>query len=416
MVRGAHHPDHPRPRGGGLPIEGRSHGSMDIQLIDRDEELKRMREEISSAPRIALDCEAAGFHRYSDQLCLLQLTAGSVTYLVDPFAVSPAETLRPLLEDPRREVIMHGADFDLRLLDRDLGIHLTSLFDTQVAATLLGKPGIGLQSLLSDELGIHLPKKYQRADWAIRPLPEPMLQYAAKDTLHLLDLADRLSDELERAGRRAWVEEELRELEKIRFTEPEPADPAARMKASRDLSDREVHRLREAIAWRDAIARERDRAPFRVTNDSVLVEIARRSPGSVEDLVKVRGINERLARQSGEELLDRLAQVDALPDREVQGLPRRERNGRGRPPPEEEERFYRLKDVRNRTAERLGIDRGALISNSVLTDLAAEPPRTLEELTHVPSVRRWQAELMGAEMLAALAGSGAEAGEGAGPE
>ena len=385
---------------------GRSHGSMDIRLIDRDDELERMRDEVHSAPRIALDCEAAGFHRYSDQLCLLQLTARSTTYLVDPFAVSPAEILRPILEDPRREVVMHGADFDLRLLDRDLGINLTGLFDTQVAATLLGKPGLGLQSLLSDELGIHLPKKYQRADWAIRPLPDPMLQYAAKDTLHLLDLADRLARELEEAGRRAWVEEELRELEKIRYSEPEPADPAARLKASRDLSDREVHRLREALEWRDAIARERDRAPFRVTNDSVLVEIARRSPRSMEELVEVRGLNERLARQSGGELLERLALVDALPQDEVQGLPRREYTGRGRPPPEEEERFYRLKDVRNRTAERLGIDRGALISNSVLTDLAAEPPRTLDELIRTPSVRRWQAELMGPDILAALTGTG----------
>lgn len=378
---------------------------MEIRLIDRDDELRRMQDEVGSARRIALDCEAAGFHRYSDRLCLVQLTAEATTYLLDPFAVSPETVLRPLLEDPEREVIMHGSDFDLRLLDRDLGIHLSGLFDTQVAATLLGKSGIGLQSLLSTELGIHLPKKYQRADWALRPLPDPMLQYAAKDTIHLMDLADRLAEQLEQAGRREWVEEELRELEKTRFSEPEPADPAARMKASRDLSDREVHRLREALEWRDAIAQERDRAPFRVTNDSVLVEIARRSPRSMAELVDVRGLNGRLAQESGSELLERLARVDALPDAEVQGLPRREGNGRGRPPPEEEERFYRLKDVRNRTAERVGIDRGALISNSVLTELAAQVPRDLDELGRVPAIRRWQVEVMGSDLLAALNGS-----------
>lgn len=380
-------------------------GPMDIRLIDRDDELQRMQDEVGSARRISLDCEAAGFHRYSDRLCLVQLTAGSTTYILDPFSVSPETVLRPLLEDPSREVVMHGADFDLRLLDRDLGIHISGLFDTQVAATLLGKSGIGLQSLLSTELGIDLPKKYQRADWALRPLPDPMLQYAAKDTIHLMDLADRLNEEAERAGRRGWVEEELRELEKIRFSEPEPADPAARMKASRDLSDREVHRLREALEWRDAIARERDRAPFRIANDSVLVEIARQSPQSMDELMDVRGLNGRLARESGGELLERLARVNALPDAEVQGLPRRDGNGRGRPPPEEEERFYRLKDVRNQTAERVGIDRGALISNSVLTELAAQVPRDMDELLRIPAVRRWQVEVMGSELLAALNGS-----------
>ncbi|TVR62079.1 MAG: ribonuclease D [Gemmatimonadales bacterium] len=390
---------------GGEVAQRQAQGPMDIRLIDRDDELQRMQDEVGSARRISLDCEAAGFHRYSDRLCLVQLTAGSTTYILDPFSVSPETVLRPLLEDPSREVVMHGADFDLRLLDRDLGIHISGLFDTQVAATLLGKSGIGLQSLLSTELGIDLPKKYQRADWALRPLPDPMLQYAAKDTIHLMDLADRLNEEAERAGRRGWVEEELRELEKIRFSEPEPADPAARMKASRDLSDREVHRLREALEWRDAIARERDRAPFRIANDSVLVEIARQSPQSMDELMDVRGLNGRLARESGGELLERLARVNALPDAEVQGLPRRDGNGRGRPPPEEEERFYRLKDVRNQTAERVGIDRGALISNSVLTELAAQVPRDMDELLRIPAVRRWQVEVMGSELLAALNGS-----------
>gem|GEM_PF-5100892 len=119
----------------------------------------------------------------------------------------------------------------------------------------------------------------------------------------------------------------------------------------------------------------------------------------------MRGLNGRLAQESGSELLERLARVDALPDAEVQGLPRREGNGRGRPPPEEEERFYRLKDVRNRTAERVGIDRGALISNSVLTELAAQVPRDLDELGRVPAIRRWQVEVMGSDLLAALNGS-----------
>jgi len=375
---------------------------MDIRLIERSEELQDVQRHLASAERIALDCEAAGFHRYSDRLCLVQLTYGDRTYLLDPLSIDVEGLLRPILEDPDREVVMHGADFDLRLLDRDLDINLRGLFDTQIAASMLGIDGIGLQSLLERTLDVSLSKKYQRADWAKRPLPEEMLKYAALDTHHLLDLADRLARELEEAGRMQWAREEFQELQKIRYEEPDESDPAARLKAARDMADREVHRLREALRWRDEIARERDRAPFRVANDSVLIQAARQPPGSVEELINIRGMNRGLARQEGEGLVRRLEAVEALPDGEVQGLPPRDHSGRGRPPPEAQDRMRTLKAVRNQRAADLGIDRGSLLPNALLEELALEPPESIEDVSRVPGIRNWQAQLLGPDLLEAL--------------
>lgn len=377
---------------------------METRYVDDAGGLAEVGSAVASAERIALDCEAAGYHRYSDRLCLVQLTVGSTTFLIDPFTVDPAPILEPVLGGPAPEVLMHGADYDVRLLDRDLGLQLRGLFDTQIAAALVGEETLGLSALLERRLGVRLSKKYQKADWAQRPLPDPMREYAALDTSHLRDLADALRSELEERGRLEWALEECRELEKVRFDAGEPTDPVARMKAARDLTPREVDRLRTALAWRDEVAKELDRAHFRVVGDPALIEVARRSPSGLDDLEGVPGMNRSLARNRGAELLDRLRTVDELPEEALQGLPRppRNGNGRGRPLPEVEERFARLRDVRNAHAETLGLAKGTLLPNALLQRIAESPPGSPEALAETPGIRRWQSEVLGAALLEVL--------------
>ncbi|TVP45323.1 MAG: hypothetical protein EA350_09555 [Gemmatimonadales bacterium] len=377
---------------------------MDIRLIDRDDDLDEARELTAGLPSVALDCEAAGFHRYSDRLSLVQLTAGPVTFLLDPLSLDPREVLRPLVENPEIEVLMHGADFDVRLLDRDLDLRLTGLFDTQIAASLLGESGIGLSALLDRYFGVKLTKKYQRADWAERPLSDGMKEYAAHDTLHLAGLADLMKERLETSGRMAWAEEEFRELEKLRWTPAESdEDPVARVKGAKDLSPRESERLRAALRWRDAIAKDRDKALFRVAGDPVLVEVARQGPTSVAQLADIQGMNGGLARGEGEPLVEEITRIADLPESGLTPFPRGPRgNGRGRPLPEVEERFQRLKAVRNKHAEELGIDRGTLLPNAVIQAMADEPPESVEALASVPGLRRWQAGVLGDELIETL--------------
>ncbi len=361
--------------------------------------------DLAGATRIALDCEAAGFHRYSDRLCLIQLTVGPRTYILDPLGFDPSDILRRPLEDPAVEVLMHGADFDLRLLSRDLGIKLRGLSDTQIYAALTGEEGLGLQSLLESRLGVTLSKKYQRADWAQRPLTESMLEYAAEDTRHLERLAGLLLEDLDRLGRRAWADEECRALEAVAddVLDDAEVDPVTRVKGARDLSPRQVTALREALSWRDEIAREKDRAPFRVIGEPPLVEAVARKPRRVEDLLEIRGFPKGLARSDGKELLRRLPAVPELAEGELVPYPKGDSRGPGRPPPEVEARFRRLKDIRNRVADELELPRGTLLANAVLTEIARELPKTREELLAVEGMRQWKAEALGDRLLEEVA-------------
>jgi len=374
---------------------------MSFIFIDDAPGAARLAAELRLHSRIALDCEAAGFHRYSDRLCLVQISTPEGDYILDPLAFDPSDVLRPVLEDPGIELVVHGADYDLRLLDRDLDIRPQAIFDTQPAAALLGEPSLGLAALLERHLGIVVSKKHQRADWARRPLPEDMLEYATTDTRHLLQLSDLLRDGLEKLGRLEWAREEFRALERIRWEGPDE-DPVVKVRGSKDLGLLELAALRATLVWRDRVARKRDRAPFRVAGDQALLDVARARPASLDALAQVPGMNPNLARTEGEWLIEQIARLTTLAPAELLPYPERRTNGRGRPPPEIEELTERLKVARNRRAETLGIDRGTLMPNSVINEIAWVQPKTLSELHAIQGVKVWQADAVGPDLLEVL--------------
>ncbi len=374
---------------------------MGIRYVTNHDDAAEVTRALEGVDSIALDCEAAGFHRYSDRLCLIQLTTPSATFLLDTLAFDPAEILAPVLTPTGREVVMHGADFDVRLLDRDLGLRIRGLFDTQIAASLLGVSSPGLSNLLKKFLGVELSKKYQRADWAERPLPEEMLRYAADDTHHLHELRGILAERLQEAGRTDWAEEEFRLQEEIRFEDNTPADPVLRVRAARDLSTRDVALLRTALEWRDATAQKLDRAPFRVAGDDVLLRVVEARPRSVDELSEIRGFSGSVAGREGADLVRRIGEIARAPEEDLLPYPPTPSNGRGeRPSPEEEDRMRRLKGVRNRAAGELGIEKGVLLPNHLLQEIAARAPGDRSSLLDVPGVRKWQVEVLGRTLLA----------------
>ncbi|MEE2897041.1 MAG: HRDC domain-containing protein [Gemmatimonadota bacterium] len=378
---------------------------MSYTHIESERDVGALIADLNSAKRITLDCEAAGFHRYSDRICLVQLSTADATYVVDPLAFDPSDVLRDVVEDPLREVVMHGADFDLRLLHRDLGLDLHGLFDTQIAASLLGLETLGLASLLGERFGVKLSKKYQRADWAERPLTEGMLDYAASDTIYLLALRDQLVEELTEAGRLAWVEEECRALEQsatMRKDGAAPRDPVTRVKGARHLSPRQVTALREALSWRDEVARERDKAPFRIVGDGPLIDAVALHPRRAEELTSIKGFPRGLAKGEGRQLVSRLHAVVAIPEEELVPYPRKGGGGPGHPPPEVEELAEKLKAARNKAADELGLARGTLLSNAVLVEVARAAPEDTEALAAVGGMRRWRMHVLGDDLLAVI--------------
>lgn len=375
-----------------------------VQYIDTADGLEQVSRSLAGGGDLAVDCEAAGYHRYSDRLCLVQLSTPSETFVLDPLAVDPTPHLKPFLEDPARRVLMHGGSYDLRLLRRDLDISVARLADTQVAAGFLGEPAMGLQKLLLKHLGVRLAKKYQKADWARRPLSRDMIEYAAGDTCHLHRLTAVLEDALRKMGRLHWAEEECQRLVESAAgaREPDsPPDPVTRFKGARRMDARTVTALREAIAWRDRIARSLDRAPFRVATDAALLAAVAARPTTVSQLANVKGFSPRLAARSGRSLLEALGRVRRLARRDLQPYPV-VRGGRGRPTPEEEATLDRITAVRNRVAEQLGLDRGRVMANHLLREVVAVRPGSVAELEAMPGVRRWQVEILGRKLLGAL--------------
>ena len=381
-----------------------SRGTGSATYVETVHDAKRVERAAERASTLAVDCEAAGYHRYSDRLCLVQLSTPSETFVLDPLALDLTPHLKPLLEDPRRRVLIHGAAYDLRLLRRDLNISVARLGDTQVAASFLGEPAVGLQALLEKHLAIRVSKRFQKADWARRPLSPEMIDYAAGDTRHLHHLAALLEDRLAARGRLDWAREEYSWLVEA-ATGPEELeiapDPVTRVKAARKLDPRDVTALREAIKWRDGIARSLDRAPFRVASDAALLGAVMARPASVVQLARVRQFPPQLANSRGRSLLAALRRVDGLAPRELTPYPVG-RSRRARHTPEAEAAFERLKAARNRAAQELGLDRGRVMANHALREVVAAQPGSLADLKALRDVRRWQVDVLGRELLKAL--------------
>ena len=358
---------------------------------------------LATEPLVAVDTEAASFHRYRDRIFLIQLASPTRTEIIDPLAVGDLVPLGRLLADATVEKTFHDADYDLRMLDRDYGFRARRLFDTRVAAQLAAEPAVGLAALLEKYLGVSLAKEHQKADWSRRPLPPAMLAYAAADTEHLLALRERLRARLMTLGRLGWAEEEFTRLEQLRWTgTADGGDAFLRIKGAKALPPRQLAALRELYDWRESLAAEQDRATFRIIGNDALLAVAKALPRTATDLRSIAGLPATLAERHGAALLDSVGRALALPE---PALPRIERPPRQPRDPAVEARVERLKAARNRVAARLGLDPGVLCGRSTLEAIArTQPlPRDRADLGRIEELRRWQIDVLGEELLGALA-------------
>ena len=354
---------------------------------------------IANSRILALDTEGASFHRFVDRIYLLQLSTREQTAIIDPLPVGKPAGMGRMLEDPGVEIVFHDADYDLRLLHQDYGWHTRNIFDTRVAAQLLGIRAFGLAALLEKYFGVKLDKKHQRADWSMRPLTQGMLDYAAQDTIHLLELRDRLKAELERTGRWEWALEEFGLLEGTRWNDDDSANAFLRIKGARDLSRRELAILRELVPWRDAIAGQLDRATFRVLGNEQLLEISKQQPASRDVLGAIKGMPRGILDSRGGELLDAVKRGLAVPDAELPRFPKAQRWDRD---PDFDSRVNALKTARDSAATRLDLDPGVLCSRDRMEAVARKNPSSREELESIPELRRWQARELGDAFVKAL--------------
>ncbi|HWN19047.1 MAG TPA: HRDC domain-containing protein [Gemmatimonadales bacterium] len=373
---------------------------MTVRLIASQNELEQLFRRFEGEPLLAVDTEAASFHRFHDRIYLLQLSSRQETAVVDPLAVTSLAPLAAALADPNVEVVFHDADYDLRLLNLEYGFGINNLFDTRIAAQLLNEPGVGLATLLEKYLGVKLDKRYQRADWSARPLSPEMLEYAAADTHHLPTLRDLLREQLHERGRLEWAEEEFGLATGARWSPPDMDEPAyLRLKGAKALPGRSLAVLRELFTWRDQLARRTDKAAFRILNNEPMLAMAQTPPADLAGLKAVRGIGGEQAERRGREILAAVQRGLTVPEAD---LPRVERPPRRPADPAYEARLERLKDARNLLAAQYELAPGVLCPNGTLEAIARLNPGTMDELAKVPELRRWQLREIGGGLLAAL--------------
>ncbi|MEI2268229.1 MULTISPECIES: ribonuclease D [unclassified Microbacterium] len=360
---------------------------------------------------VAVDVERASGFRYSQRAYLIQVyRRGSEVYLFDPPAIGDLSALQAAIGD--EEWVLHAASQDLPSL-REAGLEPPRIFDTELAARLLGHERVGLGAVVEQTLGITLAKAHSAADWSTRPLPQGWLEYAALDVLHLIDVRDALAAELDEQEKTGFAQEEF---EAVRTRAPKPAreEPWRRLSGLHTVRGRRALAVARAL-WtaREEYAREEDVSPGRLVPDRSLVAAVIADPATKQDLARVKEFTGRASRNQ----LDRWwAAIEA--GRADPALPSERGPGDGMPPPRAwadrnpaaDARLKAAKPVVEARAEELHMPTENLLTPDLLRRVAWNPPaeitaESVGEALLTLGARTWQIEQTAQVIAAAFVDS-----------
>ena len=376
------------------------HSPPPYTVVSKAGHFHRMLESLITASRLAIDIEADSLYHYYEKVCLIQISTDRETYILDPLEIQEVAELAPLMANPSVEKVFHAASYDVYCLRRDYGFAFANIFDTHIAAQLLGYEFLGLSALMEQILGIYHSKRRQRDDWSHRPLDPEQLEYAAMDTHHLLRLRDALEAELLEKARLEWAQEEFEIAASAERPEKEfDTEGFRRIKGSRDLSLQDQVVLRALYLVRDKMARIMDVPPFKVLNNSVLLELVRHPPASPREMFNRPGISYRVARRFTADILRTIGDARRL-DPSFMETPAR---NNWKPPSRAAKlRLEALKLWRQERARQLNLHVGVVFPANVLENLSVAPPATVEELANLPGMRQWRVREFGEEIIEVL--------------
>lgn len=364
------------------------------------EALAELARAIEGCGSIGLDTESDSLYHHFDKVCLVQIaTDRGDLFLVDTLVIRDLAPLAPALADPAIVKVLHGADYDVTTLKRDFAFSFASIFDTMIAARLLGKAQIGLAALARDELGVTLDKGNQKDDWSRRPLSPQQEAYALADVRHLVELRTRLEAKLAGCGRLGWLREECAAVAALEaITRRRDPNAWLGIKGARRLAPRARAVLRELHAWRERRAEETDTPPFKVLGSEALLKLATLRPKLSADLRAVPGVLPRLQRQA-DAILAAVRRAEDLPEAALPEVPRAPRPV---VPDAVLRRAERLKGWRARKAAELQLEASVVLPQRLIDRLAEASPRDPAELASIEGLRRWRAEAFAADLLAAV--------------
>ncbi|MFZ5908634.1 MAG: ribonuclease D [Chloroflexota bacterium] len=343
---------------------------------------------------LAVDTESNSLYAYREQVCLVQFSTPQTDYLVDPLALDDLSPLGALFADPALEKVFHAAEYDLICLKRDFGFAVANIFDTRWAVRLLGYAADGLDHLLAEKFDIRVDKRYQKADWARRPLSADQVNYARLDTHYLLPLKDILQAELESKDLAQLAREDFQRACRVEI----PAGRAAlweRMGNNHALTPRERTILKELYDCRERIARDLDRPPFKVMGDRQLFDIARLPPQQPDELLGL-GLSYRQVSRWGRAILEAVQRGQEAPLVRPQQAER----------PDEAylSRLEALKGWRKSAARKMGVESDVVLPRTLMESLAEAGPRDMTKLADLLAGSSWRMAHFGPQILKVMKG------------
>ena len=361
---------------------------------------------------LALDTESDSLYSYFPKICLIQLSAPAhvddpnplavVDFLVDPLRLGDLAPLGELFSSPQVEVIMHASENDMLLLYRNFGFTFGCVFDTQLAARILGWKQVGLAAILENQFGIVSDKRMQRTNWGKRPLTPQQIAYAQMDTHYLLALREKLITELK--GRHRWEEAQdaFAHLAQIDYAQRQTEERTFwNMKSTREVPLTQLGVLETLWRWREDEARRQDRPPFKVVTDQILIEVAKTLPGDRAALGQVPGLSDNQDERYGAALLRAVQEGRTHPQPRFPEAELRPENALDRPGLA---RYDALRKWRSEKATVRDVAPDIVLPNSTLLAIALRNPTSEVDLLTIPDLGPWKVRTYGAEILATLHG------------
>ena len=368
---------------------------LPVEIVSQSAQLDVAVQGMAGSRAIALDTESNSFHHYPEQLCLIQIATHHKVHIIDTISLKELAPLKEVLVDDSIKKVVHGADYDIRSLDRHYGFRIRNLYDTNIAARFAGITQFGLAALIKDLLGvtIHKSKRLQRADWGRRPLSAEALDYATTDVRYLLALRETLDHRLQALGRTAWVAEECARLEEVRYTAPNLETAYLSVEGAKNLDGCGLAILQSLFLFREEEARRQRRPPFFVIPDAALISLAT-SPTAA--LSEVPGLGQTGLQRFGRGLQQALRDGLAAPPIHRPPTMTAERVSH-----EQIQRLSRLKAWRASLSATLSLDPALLWPTASLERLAKAPDTLGVELTSA-NIRRWQRDHFASSLHAYL--------------
>ncbi|MEQ8666200.1 MAG: ribonuclease D [Rhodospirillales bacterium] len=367
-------------------------------VITTTEALRSFVEDARTAPYITIDTEFMRENTYWPILCLIQVAIGGremddpkTSAVIDPLGDTiDLAPLFELLADENVLKVFHAARQDLEIFFRLQGRLPAPVFDTQVAAMVLGfGDSIGFENLIAKTTGASVDKGARFTDWSLRPLAQRQIEYALADVVLLAPAYDKLAEQLETSGRAAWIAEEMKVLLAEETYAPNPNEAWRRIK-SKGGKPRSLAVLRELAAWRELEAQRRDVPKNRVLRDESLVEISHHRPKNVKDLARTRGLGQKAAEgRMGESILAAVRRGEDVPDADTPNLPDRADLPRGIGPTTD-----LLKLLLKMRCSEVDVAQKLVASSDDVERIAA-----FGEDADVPALKSWRREIFGEDAL-----------------